>query len=243
MGYGIRFTAAANSDVNNDQSTIDNVNIAQFSQAGIAIEHSNSLLHQINGGRIAYGPVGVRLRGGSFQMNGTSLFVAKTEFEFLDPVGTLWGRNSAGYYHASMIQNVSTESSSAGKPALLTTTSWPGSAARSSEALGISVFITNYNKKGGPQDGRPVIEYKSAGTLSIMNSMLHFAPNSQISITDPRADVSFFANRVFGLDRIRWSGCLKSSNNFYYYHWARQPNAGAIFMQSGDNFELTYQVF
>jgi hypothetical protein len=207
FSYGIRFTTADDSDGNNGESLIENVNIAGFGRAAISIEHSNSLLHQISGGRIAYGPVAVSLQGGSFQMTGSNIFVEKTDFEFLDPQGTLNGKNVAGYYHASLIQNVSAESTSA----LLTTSTWPGTAPRNDGVSGINIFITSYNKKGGPQGeppGDPVISYNSAGQLSIMNSFLQFGQNSHISITDPRADVSFIGNRVFNLARIRANGYL-----------------------------------
>lgn len=60
LNYGIRFTAASGSDGNNDQSTISHVTISGLANAGISIEHSNSLVHKFDNLRIYYVPVGIQ---------------------------------------------------------------------------------------------------------------------------------------------------------------------------------------
>ena len=91
---GVRWTTVA-LDQNNDYARIRNVDIYNFSGAAYNITHSNSLGHQIEGGNVAYGPTVVKLAGGSFIMDKTSIGgITSWVFDF--GAGTYWHPSHVG---------------------------------------------------------------------------------------------------------------------------------------------------
>ena len=225
---GIRFSAAPDWDGNNDQSVIDNVTIGGFSEAGIAIDHSQSLLHRISNCRIGGGPVAVRLRGGSFQMSHSILFVSEWDFRFEDPVGTLRGKSSAGYFHTSFVSDTSTESNAG----ILTTTDWPRGAKPEDGQTGIDVSFRGFGKKG---TGKVALDYRSSGHVSFEGSTLNFGAGSSFSVRDPRAHVTLRDSRINGLGRIWLAGRLSSAGNqFVGAAPVVEKPASGLLLQTGD---------
>jgi hypothetical protein len=223
IGNGIRFTANSGSDGNNDQSVIENVRIYGFSQAAVSIEHSNSLLHRIVNGVFGYGPIGVYVAGGSFQMSGTNLFVDEWDFDFDKPKvvnlrapnGDL--RDTSGYHHASTVSSVASE----GESNMLRTAAWPEEGfTKQSGRTGIHISFLGYDRSGVkfiPNSAAlgAALEIKSAGHVAISGSHLNFGRPTTISSTHPAADLTITGTTVSHVYQFMVRGSLASVANVY----------------------------
>jgi hypothetical protein len=210
---GVRFTAAAGSDQNNDLALILNVEIDNFTGAGISIEHSNSLLHRIVGGAVGKGPVAVRTAGGSFAMLGTGLNVSDVDFDVRD--GT--------QYHPLYVTNVMSESQS--------------KVIRTTGQSGVVVHFTGYGKKGIAAGGETVIDFQSmGGSFSMTGSVLNLGQrNVTARFTDP-GSVARFVSSDLGIGRLAWEGqLLLFGNRWYPGVVSESPGPRARLFQAGDS--------
>ena len=80
---GIQFTAAPNYDQNNEENTIERVDVANASNAALYIGHSNSLGNKIISGNLAAsGIASVQTHGGSFDAIGAWLGAANDGYSY-----------------------------------------------------------------------------------------------------------------------------------------------------------------
>jgi hypothetical protein len=216
--YGVQFLADPGSDGNNDQATLSNVDIGRFAGAAVAVAGANSLDHRIWGGRFLYGPIGVKLQGGSVHISGTNLGVDAWDFYLDDPVGSLAchpGR--PGYYHPIVISGINSESPSN----LLWTSAFSNGQDVSDGSAGINVYIQGYNKKGSTP-GAAAIRFQSSGKLTLAASWLQLTPApggvaaSAFVFASDRAHVTLTGNQIFNLSAMDVRGHLVSLGNLYY---------------------------
>jgi hypothetical protein len=173
--------AASLCDANNEQHTIQNVEISHFSGAGISISGSNSLFHKIIGGYIHDGKTAIKMQGGSFSIFGTRFGeVGRAEnsgyiFDFQAPIsGTTGG---AGYFHSSNI--IGAGFNACGR--LLHTAAAGGP---------ILVYFDNIDFINGRSTGNQILFESIGGVLSIVNSRISpGVSTASISITDPTTNV------------------------------------------------------
>lgn len=139
-------------DQNNDQHTISNVEVRNFSVVGIDIKGANALLAKIYGGQITTGPIGVRFTGGSADIFGLMLVgLTDVDYEFINPV-------AGGYNHPTKIfGGASTDTSS---KVIRTGT------------VAVNVLFAGWDKFGG--GGLPTfVNFPSiGGSLSFVNSSI-----------------------------------------------------------------------
>jgi hypothetical protein len=210
---GVRFTAAAGSDQNNDLALILNVEIANFTGAGISIEHSNSLLHRIVGGAVGQGPVAVRTAGGSFAMLGTGLNVSDVDVDVRD--GT--------QYHPIYVTNVLSESAS--------------TVVRTTGQRGVVVHFTGYTKKGIAAGGGTAIDFQSmGGSFSMTGSVLNLGQRNVTARFTDAGSVARFVSSDLGISRLAWEGQLVLVGNRWYPGVVSEsPGPRARLFQAGDS--------
>lgn len=173
--YGIRFTATT--DQNNDLATIENVNVLYFTQAGLSIEHINSLQHVIIGGRFSRGPIAVKVAGGSFAMFGTTLGEI-TEAEF--SLGT------STYKHPIQIHGVKSEINTGVAGAILVTT-----------ASKVDVKMTAYERVGAKASTTQINFLSVGGRLDIVDSFINLGQtNVSFVQNDTTSHVSLISSRL-----------------------------------------------
>jgi hypothetical protein len=208
---GIRFTAADGFDQNNDLALILNVEIDNFTGAGISIEHSNSLLHRIVGGAIGSGPVAVRTAGGSFAMIGTGLNASDVDVEVRD------GRQ----LHPNYVTNVMSES--------------PGKILRTTMEGGVVIHFTGYTKKG-IVPGVTAIDFRSVGgSFSMTGSELNLGQRDVAARFMDAGSVARFTSSDLGITRLVWEGQLTLlGNRWYPGKVTESPGPRARLFQAGD---------
>lgn len=137
-------------DQNNEQHTISNVEVRNFSVVGFDIKGENALLHKIYGSQVTGGPIGVRFTGGSADIFGL-MMVALTDvdYEFVNPV-------TGTYNHPTKIYGAA--STDGASKILRTGTSGP------------VVRFFGYDKLGGV-DPATIVNVQ-AGSVSFVNSSL-----------------------------------------------------------------------
>ena len=214
---GIKFSAAtASADYNNELGIFENVVITNFSHSGYSFLHSNALCHNIIGGTIANGPIGVLAETGSFKMVGTHLEnLSDVDFDFENPM-------YAGeiYQHPIQIGDVSSD----GGQAILRT----GTTGVMVSITGMQAHITNVSA--------PLFNVQAPySMLMVSNSWLYRLNNgSELDFVGGSNQVINFTGNYIGVSHIVVNGRFTSEANC----WTGKPKltaaSGSAIVESGD---------
>lgn len=196
---GIKFVAEPGSETANDQGFFDNVMIVNFTHAGFAFTHPSADLHTIVGGIIEDGPMAVYSEGASFKMTGTSMLVAKLNFDLENSPDP----NAPGYQHAVLIANTSSE----GNAALLQTGTDP-----------MMIAMTGIDEKGSAWN-IPILTFASSGSLVIDNSFFFYlGQNVALQFVGGPSQTVSLHNNFFGLKNVTVDGgSLVSDGNCWQF--------------------------
>lgn len=179
---------------NNEQHTLFDVEVRNYTNAGLFVGHSNSLLHKIIGGQFAGGPIGVQLNGGSFEMWGTAMIgLTDVVFDFQNPP------SGEAYEHPIMITNVNAEICQ--------------DLLRTSTVANIAVHMAQVDFKFSIAPAT-TIDFKSAGGLFYMTDshIVINAPGSLAQFTSATSAVSI-ADTYWGISTLTAAGQLTFKNS------------------------------
>lgn len=209
MVDGIRVTANASYDQNNDFHRFDNCRMNALSGAAYSLEHKNTLCNTIIGGLIGSCAKGVVVRGGSFSMVGAGMAnITTTEFDFQAPASSV-------YTHPSSIVGVQTEYSDGSGATIVDTTA----------DAGIDVFITNYERYGSKAT-LAVIDYDSDGNFVMTNSKTNMGQAAQTATFAAGSDARFIGCDL-QLHTITYSGTLTLLGNTYISNPTLTPSGAS----------------
>jgi hypothetical protein len=191
---GVKFDAPTNADYNNDMGFFENVVIRNFTHAGYAIMHSNSLVHTIVGGTIANGPIGVYAQAGSFKMMGTHFDnLTDVDFDLENPL------SGQAYQHPIVIGDVSSQ----GSQTLMRT----GTAILLVSITGLDASFTNPTA--------PLIAFNAVNGMLLMSNsyMYQSAGTTEVDFLGGKNQVVNLMNNYFGPSQVVLNGRMLSQAN------------------------------
>lgn len=217
LAYGVRMRCKVGQDSNNDLHHFERCNFSALTVAGVSIEHSNSLRHELVKCHFDC-PIAYKVTGGSFVSDGCWTNVSDVILDL-----------SGGFtvYHPIQMKNCGQETGNTGTT--------EGKLVRTDGEY-YEVLIDAFEQQGGPTDV-DYIDFQAAGRFSLLNSRI------QIGQADVRANfpnsatvVDFSGNQALGITDIVWDcDLVLRRNNWVPGTVTETPGSNAKLLQIADS--------